>query len=268
MPRRLHMFVATLGGTLLVTGTLLGGAVAPVAAAGGTTSGTATTTAATTTTTAPTGPCATEWAAYKASESVTNGIALGDCMIGQRLTFLSKASTRVQDSKVLTSGDRAALATILSNDTSGLTSLKATLDAASTLPAVQADLHAIVSQYRVFHLAARQVALVSGADAVSTAVTHDAAVKTRLEARISAAAAKGRKTSAASAELAAMDRAVGRAASDVSGLSARVLALTPAEYDAGSAGRVLTHAATDVLQARAQLLDARADALRVLIRLR
>ena len=264
MPRRLHMFVATLGGTFLVTGTLLGGAVAPVAAAGGTTSGTATAA----TTTAPTGPCATEWAAYKASESVTNGIALGDCMIGQRLTFLSKASTRVQDSKVLTSGDRAALVTILSNDTSGLTSLKATLDAASTLPAVQADLHAIVSQYRVFHLAARQVALVSGADAVSTAVTHDAAVKTRLEARISAAAAKGRKTSAASAELAAMDRAVGRAASDVSGLSARVLALTPAEYDAGSAGRVLTHAATDVLQARAQLLDARADALRVLIRLR
>ena len=250
---RLRLLAATLGGTLLMAGSLLG-TVAPVAAA------------SSPTTTA--GSCAAEQAAYKASETVANGIALGDCMITRRLDYLSKASTRVQDSKVLTSGDQSALATILSNDTSGLTSLKGTLDAETTLTAVQSDLTSIVTEYRVFRLAARQVALVSEADAVSATVARYATVDTRLEARIQAAAAKGRNTTAASEALTAMNRAVSAASSDVSGLSARVLALTPAEYDAHQARPVLVRAETAVLRARAQLLDARADALRVAIRLR
>ncbi len=253
MSTRLRLLAATLGGTLLIAGSLLG-TVAPVAA-----TSSPTTTA---------GPCAAEQAAYKASETVANGIALGDCMIDQRLDYLSKASPLVQDSKVLTSGDQSALATILSNDTSGLTSLKGTLDAETTLAAVQRDLASIVSEYRVFALAARQVTLVSEADAVSATVARYATVDARLEARIQAAAAKGRNTSSASAALTAMNRAVARAASDVSGLSTRLLALTPAEYDAGSARPLLVRAQTAVLRARAQLLDARADALRVVIRLR
>ncbi len=256
MSTRLRILAATLGGAVLVSGALLG-AVAPVAAAGSTG------------TTTHTGPCATEQAAYKASETVANGIALGGCLITQRLDYLSKATTRVQDSKVLTSADRSALATILANDTSGLTALKSTVDGETSLSAVQADLHAIVSQYRVFRLVARQVALVSQADAVGAAVArYTGTVSPRLEARIQAAAAKGRNTTAAAAALAAMNRAVSAASSDVSGLSARVLALTPAEYDAHHARPVLVRAETAVLRARAQLLDARADALRVVIRLR
>ena len=253
MSTNLRIFAATAGGSLLIVGSLLG-AVAPVAAASGSTT--------------PSGPCAAEQAAYKASETVATGIALGNCMISQRLTFLSTVSSRLPNSKSLTDADRAALSTILSADQSGLTGLESTLDGESTLSAVQSDLAAIVAQYRVYLLFARQVTLVSGADAVSAAVTRFATVNTRLEARIAAAAGKGKDTSAATAELAAMNAAVGRATSDVSGLSAGLLALTPAEYDAGSARPILTHAQTAILRARSQLLDARADALRVLIDLR
>ena len=257
MSIRLRILAATLGGAVLAGGALLS-AVAPVAAAGNTT-----------TTATHAGPCAAEQAAYKASETTQNGIALGDCMIGQRLTYLSKATARVQGSKTLTSTDQSALATILSNDTNGLTALRTTLDGETSLSAVQGDLHAIVSQYRVFALAARQVALVSQADAVSAAVArYTGTVSPRLETRIQAAAAKGRNTSAASEALTAMNRAVSAASSDVSGLSARVLALTPAQYDAHQARPVLVRAGTAVLRARAQLLDARADALRVELRLR
>lgn len=253
MPTRFRILAATLGGAVLLSGSLLG-TVAPVTA--------------TSTTTSTSGPCATARAAYKASETVANGIALGDCMITQRLTYLSKASSGLSSDKTLTAADSAALTTILSNDTNGLTSLEATLNAQTTLAGVQSDLSAIVRNYHVFRLAARQVALVRSADAVSAAVSNYATVNSRLEARIQAAAARGRKTSAASAELAIMNRTVSAAASDVSGLSARVLALTPAEFDAHTAAPVLRHAETAVLQARAQLLDARADALRVWIRLR
>ncbi|MGC8634148.1 MAG: hypothetical protein ACP5VP_05730 [Candidatus Limnocylindrales bacterium] len=254
MPTRFRILAATLGGAVLLSGSLLVGAVAPVAAAS-------------TTTATHAGPCATEQAAYKASPSVSTGQALGDCMIGQRLSYLSSASSKLSADKTLTSADSTALSTILSNATSGLTSLEATLNAETSLSAVQGDLTAIVANYRVYRLVARQVALVKSADAVSATVSRYATVNSRLEARIQAAAAKGRKTSAASAELAAMNRAVSAAASDVSGLSARVLALTPAEYDAHTARPVLVRGQTAILRARAQLLDARADALRVVIRL-
>jgi hypothetical protein len=253
MPTRFRFLAAILGGAVLLSGSLLG-TVAPVTAAS--------------TTTSTSGPCTSARAAYEASETVANGIALGDCMITQRLTWLSTASSKLSADKTLTAADRAALTTILSNDTNGLTSLKATLDAESSLSAVQGDLAAIVGNYRVYRLVAPQVALVRSADAVSAAVSNFATVNSRLEARIRAAAAKGRKTSAASAELAVMNRAVSAAAADVSGLSARVLALTPAAYDAHTAGPVLRRAETAILRARAELLDARADALRVVIRLR
>ena len=62
--------------------------------------------------------------------------------------------------------------------------------------------------YRVYLLAARQVALVDGSDTNSTAIATLATVNTKLEARIAATAAKGKDTTAASTALAAMTTAL------------------------------------------------------------
>ncbi|MGO9179898.1 MAG: hypothetical protein ACLQBX_06460 [Candidatus Limnocylindrales bacterium] len=252
MSTRLRLLAATLGGSILLLGSLLG-AVAPVAAASSSTTS---------------GPCAALQATYKASETVANGIALGNCMISERLTFLGNESTQMAKHTSLTSGDLAALSTIDSADTSGLTSLQTTLDGESSLTGVQSDLANIVKEYRVYVLFARQVTLVEGADAVSATQAHFTTLSTKLQDRINTAAAKGKNTTAASAQLADMNSAVSRAMTDVSGLSSELLALTPSEYNAGSAKSVLSHARTAVLRARAQLLDARADALRVVADLR
>ena len=252
MSTRLRLLAATLGGTVLLLGSLLS-AVAPVAAASSSTTS---------------GPCAAAAATYKASENLANGIALGDCMINERLTFLGNLSTQMAKHTSLASGDLAALSGIDSADTIGLTSLETTLDHESSLASVQSDLVAIVKDYRVYLLFARQVTLVEGADAVSATQGHFTTLNTKLLARIDAAAAKGKNTSAASAQLADMNSAVSRAMTDVSGLSSALLALTPSEYNAGSAKSALSHARTAVLRARAQLLDARGDALRVVADLR
>jgi hypothetical protein len=252
MSTRLRLLAATLGGTVLLLGSLLS-AVAPVAAASSSTTS---------------GPCAAAAATYKASENLANGIALGDCMINERLTFLGNLSTQMAKHTSLTSGDLAALSGIDSADTIGLTSLETTLDHESSLASVQSDLMAIVKDYRVYLLFARQVTLVEGADAVVATQAHFTTLSGKLQNRINAAAAKGKNTSAASAQLADMNSAVSRAMTDVSGLSSALLLLTPTAYNAGSAKSVLSHARNAILRARAQLLDARGDALRVVADLR
>jgi hypothetical protein len=251
MSTRLRLLAATLGGSVLLLGSLLG-AVAPVAAASNSTTS---------------GPCATAAATYKASETVANGIALGDCMIKERLTFLGNLSTQMAKHTSL-GADQSALSAILTADEGGLTTLQTTLDNESSLTNVQSDLVAIVKDYRVYLLFARQVTLVEGADAVSATQAHFTTLSRKLQDRINTAAAKGKNTSAASAQLADMNSAVSRAMTDVTGLSSTLLALTPSEYNAGSAKSVLSHARTAVLRARAQLLDARGDALRVVADLR
>ncbi|HYM83962.1 MAG TPA: hypothetical protein VEY67_07420 [Candidatus Dormibacteraeota bacterium] len=208
--------------------------------------------------------CATQRAAFLASPTLANAKALGDCMAAIRLEFLGKATGRVQSSKVLTSADRGGLLSILSGDTNGITSLKSKLDAETTVKATIADARSMVVDYRVFLLGGRQVALVIGVDAVGAVASHFDTVHQKLETLIDAAAAQGRDVTAARASLAAMDASVVQARADVGGLSAKLLALTPAEYDAGTAGPVLDGARASLRAARDSLVAARKDAAAVL----
>jgi len=254
MTPRTRLFAATLAGGALFFSLFLA-AVAPVAATSSSD-------------VSSSDPCTAARATWQAGQTVADGIALGDCMIADRLTYLSRASGRPPSVSALSDADRSALESILSRDTTGLTTLKGTLDGETTLSGVKSDLVAIVMDYRVYLLAARQVALVVGSDVVTAAGTKFATVNTKLEARIAAAIATGKDTTAASAALAAMNTAVTTATSDAAGLSAGLLALTPAEYNAGTAQPVLTAARTALGQARAQLISARADARAVLADLR
>lgn len=218
----------------------------------------------TSTTTATTGACSAARSTFQADRTLENATALGDCMATTRLTFLGKATGRVQASRVLTTPDRAALLSILSSDTSGVTAVKAKLDSETTVAAVVADIRGMVLDYRVFALGGRQVALVTGVDAVGVIAGHFDTVHAKLEMLIGAAASQGRDVTAARASLQAMDDSVAQARTDVAGLAPKLLALTPAEYDAGTAQPVLRAARSDVLAARDALRGAREDAAAVL----
>lgn len=215
--------------------------------------------------TTPSGPagkgiCVTEATTVKAGASVEDLRAFGDCEIGRRFTTLTALGARVSASKTLTSSDAAALTAEIGSTTSGLTSLKATIDAETSIPALKVDIAKIATDYRVYLLVVPQVNLVSGADTVLAAQARFATVNTNLTARIAAAKAKGKDVTAAQADLDAMNASVKDAVGLANPLPAALLPLTPAQYNGGTAGPILTNARTALSQARDDLKSAIASA--------
>ena len=215
--------------------------------------------------TTPSGPagkgvCATEATTVKAGASVEDLRAFGDCEINRRFTTLTALGARVSASKTLTSSDAAALTTEIGSTTSGLTSLKATIDAETSIAALKVDIVKIAADYRVYLLVVPQVNLVYGADTVLAAQAKFATINTNLTARIAAAKATGKDITAAQADLDAMNAAVKDAVGLATPLPAALLPLTPAQYNGGTAGPVLNNARTALSQARDDLKSAIASA--------
>jgi hypothetical protein len=206
------------------------------------------------------GVCATEFAAVKAGATVDTLRAFGNCEINRRFATLTTLSSKISSSKVMTSSDAAALQSEISSTRSGLTALKATIDAETSIPVLKLDIVRIATQFRVYLLVVPQVHLVNAADAVAVAQTKFATVNTNLQARINAENAAGKNTAAAQADLDAMNASVTAAANLASPLPAALLPLTPAEYNGGTAGPILANARTALGQARDDLKSALADA--------
>jgi hypothetical protein len=174
-------------------------------------------TGAVTAVTTPAGPagkgiCATEaTAAHTAPITVAALRAFGDCEINRRFDTLTDLTARINASKVMTPGDASALKSEISSTRSGLTSLKATIDSETSLPALRADIVKIAADYRVYLLVVPQVNLVNGADGVVATGARFGDVNTKLAARIAAAKAAGKDTTKAQADHDAMNLAVTKA---------------------------------------------------------
>jgi hypothetical protein len=223
-------------------------------------------TGAVTAVTAPAGPVGKGVCATEATAAHTNPItvaalrAFGDCEINRRFDTLTDLTARINASKVMTSSDATALKNEIGSTRSGLTNLKAAIDSETVLLTLKADVVKIAVDYRVYLLVVPQVNLVNGADSVVAAQTKFADVNTKLSARIAAAKAAGKNTTAAQADLDAMNAAVTKAVGLASPLPAALLPLTPAQYNGGTAGPILSNARNAIVQARDQLKAAVADA--------
>jgi hypothetical protein len=222
-------------------------------------------TGAVTAVTAPAGPagqgvCATPATAARTTPTVAALRAFGDCEINRRFATLTDLSARIAASKVMTSAHAAALQSEIGSTRSGLTSLKAAIDSETAIAALKADIVKIATDYRVYLLVVPQVNLVNAADGILAAQPKFADVNTKLSARIAAAKAAGKDTAAAQADLDAMNAAVTKAVGLATPLPAALLPLTPAQYNGGTAGPVLSNARSTLVQARDQLKAAVADA--------
>jgi hypothetical protein len=207
------------------------------------------------------GTCATQAAAVKAGATVENLRAFGDCEIARRFTTLDKLAARVAAAKVLTGAHASALSGDISSTRSGLTSLKATIDAETSLPALKLEVKRIATDYRVYVLVAPKVNLVIGADRVQATKPVFDKLNANLSARIAAARAAGKDTTAAQAALDAMNAAAAQAISLTSPLPGNLLPLTPAQWNAGTAGPVLNSSRAALVQARGLIQSARKDAV-------
>jgi hypothetical protein len=215
--------------------------------------------------TTPAGPagkgvCATQATAAHTTPTVESMRAWGDCEINRRFTTLTALSSAITASKVMTASDAAALRSEISSTRYGLTSLKATLDSATVVLALKADIVKIATDYRVYLLVVPQVHLVNAADGVLAAQSKFTDINTKLSARIATAKAAGKDTAAAQSDLDAMNAAVAKAVGLATPLPAALLALTPAQYNAGTAGPVISNARAAGVSARDNLKSALADA--------
>ena len=204
--------------------------------------------------------CSSDRVALRSGATVEKLQAIGNCEIDRRLATLNALAAKISSSRVLSSSDAAALSAIVSSDKSGLTSLRATIDAETDVTALKADLLKIVTDYRVYVLVVPQVNLVNAADAVVATQARFATVNTNLSARIAAAKAAGKDVTAAQADLDAMNSDVAAAVALATPIPGKLLPLTPADYNGGTAGPVITAARADLVKARDDVRSAIAAA--------
>lgn len=214
------------------------------------------------------GRCAEAWRAFATDPTIAEGKALGDCEIDRRLDDLGKVRDRVVASKVMTDQHKATSLRIVDRTTAGLRELRAEIHRDATLASLTEDLRRIATDFRVYVVVIPQVHLTNAADAVDAVGGHFDRFAEKAAGYIERAKAAGHDTSAAELALASMKAHVASAEDKVDGLADKVLDLTAADWNDGSAKPVLDQARRDLRVARDELRAARVDAKAVVEALR
>lgn len=158
-------------------------------------------------------------------------ITRGDQEISRRLTSLNGLSAKISGASKLTAADKATLSAEVSTEVSGLTTLKAKLDAETTLAGAKADAQSIVSDYRVYALIVPKIELVRAADDQQVTESKLTALATKLQTRLTTAKNNGKDVTALQAKLTDMTSQIANAQSISSGIEAKVINLQPSDYN-------------------------------------
>jgi hypothetical protein len=156
----------------------------------------------------------------KAKAEVTRRIDL-------RLDALGRFDARLTSAKHLSSDHKSTLHDLVTTDKSGLTTLKTKVAGETTLAAIRADAASMINDYRVFILVGPKVRLTIVNDAELAAIDKLRGVHATLSDLVAKAKAAGKDTAAAEQNLADMLAAINKAASDIDGQVAALLAIQP-----------------------------------------
>ncbi len=208
--------------------------------------------------------CAREWLAARAEPTVENLEKVGLCEIDRRLVTIERLQHVVISAPALTDDHEAALEAILNDSAAGLRALRAEIEADTTVPELREDIASIFEDFRIYALVTRQVWLVRAADTVDAAGARLTGAAEHLAALIERAEAKGKDVTEAQEHLAAMKAAIAEALEGVDGVAEDVLPLTPADWNAGTAGAILRAARQAIADARVDLRTAMTEARQVI----
>lgn len=196
----------------------------------------------------------------RSDRSVANLQAFGFCEIDRRLDTITRLQALVHEANVLTPDHATALNQILTSSETGLKALRVQIAGDTTVAATAKDVRRIFSEYRIYALVTRQVALVRADDRVDAAAARLTTVAGKLNTAIEKAASKGKDVTAAETHLAALNAAIAAARAEVAGDATAVLAQTPASWNTGTAKPILDAAHASVVAARHDLRTAVAEA--------
>ena len=183
--------------------------------------------------------------------------------ITNRQTQIDVLNNRMAVAKWLSSSHHSTLSSDLSSASSGLTTLNGQIQSATTFKELAPLCKDIVDNFRIYVLRTPQVHLTIGGDAETTVVAKLQAVGPKLDAAIKAAQAKGQDVGSAPSLYADFTAKVADAASKSNGAADKVIGLTVADYNGGSAKPVLQTTSQDLVLGRGDLIAARQDAQQI-----
>jgi len=178
--------------------------------------------------------------------------------IDARLHSLNFAIAAVKANRVITDADKDTLLNTLNGDVSGLTALEAKIQGDTTVAQAEADYKTIFSGYRVYALALPQVLFAAATDDITQAVLPhlndaDSRLTTLLNGKY-----KDKDTPPVQAAMKDLAAQINAITVSTKGLSAQVLAYTPAQWNAnhgilGPPRQTLRTARADVRTGRADI---------------
>ena len=188
-------------------------------------------------------------------------ISKGDAEITRRLTSLQTLQGKFGSMTKLSASDKAYLSAEVSGEVSGLTNLKAKLDAETTLSGARADAKDIFTGYRVYALVLPKTWLVKTADDQQSAEDRLTALMQKLQTKVNAAKSQGKDVTALQNDITDMQTQLANARGISSGMETKVLTLQPSDYNADHA--LLSGDSAQLKQAHADNKAALDDAKKI-----
>jgi hypothetical protein len=183
--------------------------------------------------------------------------------VDRRLTTLDQLDTRLTEARYVSDEQEAALHESIGAARDGLTALRAEMASDTDRAELRDDCRRIVTDFRVYLLLTPQVRMIGAADSVDHAVARLDGAIADAQAAIDEAAAGGADVTEPTRLLEEVRAATSEADTLADGVIAAVTPLTPADYDAGTAGPVLRSARRDLVTVAKDLRSARADLVQI-----
>ncbi len=183
--------------------------------------------------------------------------AKGKAATAARIASLNVAIPKVTANKYLSSSDRSTLLAFLNHDLTAMGTLQSKIAADTDVKTAAADVQSIFTGYRVYAVAIPQAHYAAAADGLTNSALP---ALQKAQAALQAALAgpdKSKDTAAIDAQIADLAKQISTVQSSSSGIAAKALSVTPAQFNADHS--VLTATRTSVKAAVAAAKAARAD---------
>ncbi len=189
-----------------------------------------------------------------------------DQEVDRRTEGLTKLVARINEMKHISADQKASLSASVQAQISALATLKAKVDADTALDLLKTDAQSITKSYRIFALIMPQIEITAAADRAADLASQFDSLKAKLDARIAAAKAAGKDTTAIATLRADIDTKLADSKVQSDAAISLVASLKPDNGDKATMaanGKALRDARGKVQAANKDLKAAREDANKI-----
>lgn len=196
----------------------------------------------------------------RANANLETVVKRSDASIDARVNALNKLNTRIQNIRRISASEKASINGQIASEIASLNALRAKIHAQGSVEGARADEKSITQDHRVYMLVIPQGYILGAADRINVIAEDMTALSVKINARITAAKASGKDTSAMEAKMSDVAVKI-KAASDAgTSAKAKVSSLVPDKGDATVAASnkiAIESARADIKVASENFVEAR-----------